>query len=121
MNEPPLFRLRQVKLDLEETSHALGELNQKIKLDPKRHDMKSIRVRKIAHLKELHEERKTLLGEIDASPYSRIDIADLLEKLTEVEAAIATGGTENGHRKLTAFIEFLAQDETRLRNIGEKP
>lgn len=121
MSQSPLFRLRQVKLDLEQTAYSLGELNQKIKLEPKRRDMKSIRVRMIAHLKELHQERSALIGRIDASPYSRIDIVDLLEKLTEVETAIATGGTESGHRKLTAFIEFLAKDEARLLEMEPTP
>lgn len=121
MSQSPLFRLRQVKLDLEQTAHSLGELNQKIKLDPKRRDMKSIRVRMIAHLKELHQERERLLSQIIVSPYSRVDLVDLLEKLTEVETAIATGGTENGHRKLTAFIDFLAKDEARLLEMEPTP
>lgn len=110
----PLIELRMVKLEIDELSYTLGELNQKIKLNPLRTDMKSIRVQKIARLKALQTRRRELIEHIDSQPFSRVDVVDLLERLTEVESAIAHGGTDNGSRKLRAFIEFLARDVARL-------
>lgn len=110
----PLIELRMVKLEIDELGYAIGELNQKIKLNPARDDMKSIRAQKIARLKVLQVRRRELVEHIDAQPFSRVDVVDVLEQLTEVESAIAHGGSDNGSRKLRAFIEFLARDVARL-------
>lgn len=115
-----LVELRTLRFEITKIGYELGALNQKIKLAPERRDMKSIRVGKLARLKELNDRHAEILPRITAAPYSRADLADLINKLADIESQIVHGGTEQGHGAIRGYIDWLTADAARLEAMEEQ-
>lgn len=113
-----IIELRKLRFEQTKISYQLGELNQKIKLNPARKDMQSIRVNLIARLKHLNEQHAELMPKIQAEPFSRADLVDVINKLADIEAQIVHGGTEQGHGAIRGYIEWLIEDAERLQGMN---
>jgi len=109
-----LVELRKLRFEQTKIAYELGELNQKIKLNPERKDMKSIRVKKLTVLKELNAQHAELLPKIAAEPFSRADLVDVINKLADIESQIVHGGAEQGHGAIRGYIDWLTADAERL-------
>lgn len=113
-----LVELRTLRFEQTKVAYEIGELNQKIKLDPSRKDMKSIRAKKIARVKELNEQHAALIPQIEASPYSRTDLADVINKLADIESQMVHGGIEQAHGAIRGYIDWLTADAARLDRMA---
>lgn len=115
-----LVDLRELRFDMRKVQYEIAGLNQKIKLNPQRQDMKSIRLGKLDRLKAMNDQHGELIKHIKASPYSRLDLPELIDKLADIESQIVHGGTEEGHGAIRAFIEWLTEDAARLDGMEAK-
>ena len=112
-----IIELRKLRFQQTRIAYQLGELNQKIKLNPNRKDMKGIRAALIARLAELNDQHAELMPKIKAEPFSRADLVDVINKLADIESQIVHGGTEQGHGAIRGYIEWLIEDVERLEAL----
>ena len=115
-----LVELRKLRFEITKIGYELGALKVKIKLEPARTDLKRIRAQLIRKLGELNDRHAELLPKIESAPYSRTDLADLIDKLADIESQIVHGGTEQGHGAIRAHIEWLLRDAERLDAMGAR-
>ncbi|MEO5317623.1 hypothetical protein PV761_03380 [Arthrobacter sp. CC3] len=109
-----LVDLRTVRFEIRKLQYELAELNQKIKLAPARRDMKSIRADKLTLLKTMSDRQAELIAGLESSPFSRADLADVIDNLADIESQMVHGGVEQGHGAIRAYIRWLLADAERL-------
>lgn len=112
-----LVELRTVRFEIRKLTYELAELKQKIKLAPERRDMKSIRADKLTLLKKLSDRQAEIVAGLETSPFSRADLADVIDNLADIESQMVHGGVEEGHGAIRAYIRLLMADAERLASL----
>lgn len=109
-----LVELRKLRFEHRQIGYDLAEIRSKLRGNNNHRGLIAARVKKMAQLKELELRVSELKAELIASPYSRIDVVELLDKLISIESAIVDQGYEGGLEALRAFIEWTASEQERL-------
>lgn len=130
-----LEEYREVQIDLRLLHQALGRLNDEEKSHPKKmlgfngsleeqaewgRIKGGFAKRREALKKQLaaKEERKDYLYlQLSQRPLSMASLAEVIENLTEVEASFTLENPSNAWDKVSAFIDWLEQDEARVKEL----
>lgn len=113
-----LVELRKLQFSQQMISYDLAEIRTKLRNDNHNRGLIAARIRKLREFKENEERLALLKSEIMASPYSRLDVVALLERLSKVENAIVTQGYEGGLEALRRFIDWVVSDQRRIETLG---
>ena len=110
--------LRFIQHEIRRTAADLGELKAKMKLatenTPTWKAMLEVRLRRVERLKKLQAERADMVLCLKERPLARPDLADVIERMTDVENVIVTEGYQSGVEALRAFIDYCVTDLERL-------
>lgn len=115
--------LRFIQHDIRRAADDLAELKAKMKLATENSrvwkDMLEIRLRRVEHLKRLQAERAEMILRLKERPLARPDLADVIERMTDVENVIVTEGYQSGVEALRAFIDYCVTDLERLDQMDD--
>ena len=130
-----LEEFREAQMDLKLLAQALGSLNDEEKAHPRRviqgkagledrdgwERVKGEFTRRREYLKKhlsaKEERRDYLYLQLSQTPLPMASLAEVIDKLTEIEAAFAVKSPSDAWDKISALIDWLEKDEARVNEL----